>query len=479
MEKSKIFILALMILMPFVSAGGLEVISHETLNLEKNYQADITKELTIINNNEKQLFNIGFEENWVESTPFNLSHGENKTIIIKIKKNDDFSGTITLRGEYEQAIGQSNQTKEVKINYDTGIQPCNIEIIKGDSIKWVNNVLDEITLVETDTQNNFKTILEGENYTRKFSNPEEFTYYAERIIKFTNDCKIIVQDDTGLVHSSEYDFKLPVELKINYEPTTLELTALGLNYTIEYNKDEEDILKLKNTGNKIAKNIKLEADWFEFNKNNFDLAVEESINIGYKISPEVYKTNETDKNYKIKLKISGNFDEINKEFNIYVPYKDLDSLFSSDEADLNFINEMIKYYCEENPNLEACVRLQQVNNSGATTTVQFSEDAIRKLINDMATDSDEEKIFKNNMLEILSEMNQTLNNQSNTDLIQSDEIQRNAEELKNLSDTILAVIIIILSTFAGLIIVYFWNNKGRFDLLRKKLKYQKGELSYQ
>jgi hypothetical protein len=477
MKQIKI-LLTLLILLPFISASGLQIISHENLDIEKNYETDKQIQLIVYNGLEKDFHNIQFEEEWIESTPFNLSYQENKTITITIKKNEDFDGEITLRGEYEQNIGASNQTTEVKINYETGITPCNIEIIEGDSINWINEVPGDITLVEKETGNDFLTILDGENKTKKFNIPQEFIYYAEMIVPFTNDCIINVQDDNGLVHSSEYDFKLPTKIKINYEPTELELTALETNYTISYNGEKEDIIKIKNIGNKIGKNLELKADWFEFDKNNFDLDVGESINVGYTISPDVYSTNETNKTHKITLEITGNFETIKKDFNIFIPYKDLDYLFSGDEADENFINEMIKFYCEERPELEACMRLQNPNINGSTTNVQFSSDAIKKIIDDILKSKNNEKIYQTNDLEFKEFINKTLNNQSKIDEKQSEELNKVREEMSNLSKSITSIGIILLSLSAGYVLFSFWQNKGRFSNIKRQLGYQKGELEY-
>ena len=350
--------------------------------------------------------------------------------------------------------------------------------MKGDSINWINNVLDEIDLVRTNEGVSFKEILEGEVYTKSFNYPETFTYYATRIgLPFTQSCIINVIDDNGIVHSLQYDDILNLNLKINYEPTTISYGFLKDYYTISYDGSKQDIFTIENTGDKIAKNIYLSGGWFSsFTSNNFDLAIGESKNVGYTITPEVFSTNETNKTYEKELLITGNFNTINKNFSITIPYKEITVLYSDGQVDESVLRNFVKFICRENPSW--CPRSTANITQGGNTSVSFSAETIKKLLERQAQKEDEQEAFQKKQLELNIEQNgkmsQLLNDKNET-ATRLDSMDINIE---NTSIVLYFLVVFILFIIAGYFMFNLLTSNKFKGAIRKRFNFHKGEKSY-
>jgi len=356
--QTKKIIMSLIIgifLISFISA--LEITSNPIIEVDKVSGQNIDFQVSVKNTEPFKLFNITFEDDFISMNKFDLEPNENKTFTVTIDKDKTFDGQIRLRGDYYTDVGYSNETKTVIVDYDNGFDVCNLELIVGDKVVWVNDVLDDIKLKNYETGNYFATIPENTNYTKVFNYPEEFHYYGTIIgIPFTEVCYLNVKDKEGYVHNSEYDGVIDLKINLIYPLTTITKTILTDEYNIDYGSSKEDILKIENTGNKIAKTIHLHSDWFSFDINDFDLEPGESKNIGYKITPIIYNTNDTDKTYTKTLKIEGNFETLEHDFKITIPYKDIGSLIGNTTIDEDGLRNLIRYLCEVNPDWEECKR---------------------------------------------------------------------------------------------------------------------------
>jgi len=472
-------VILLILLTPLVSANGLNI--HQTeLNINKTYQVDYNFELTITNEEPFKFFNVTFkEDDIVLLQKFDLESGETKNVTATIIRDEDYLGKLTIVAEYETTIGISNKTEVVEIDYDTGFDRCNLNLVKGDKITWINNVLDEVDLTNAETGGDFATILEGESYTKTFSYPEELDYYATRIdLQFTQTCTINVMDDEGLVHNSEHDDVMDLDLNILYNPTTLSTNFLTNYYTIEYSKTKDDLFKITNTGLNNAKNIHLSGEWFYFTKNNFDLEVGESTNIGYTIDPEIWHTNETNKNYTKTIQITGNFDTINQEMSIYIPYAKISDLFSEGDVDEEVIRNFFKYWCLENPDDELCKKSIISGGGSDQTNYSLGGDALRKLIERQARQEDEQDIFQKMQLEIDKNQTEKLSSLDSKFGNQSNELFGIRGEMSNLVTAILFIVIFMLFIICGGITTYLLLRGGVRDWAKRKIKMHRGERLY-
>lgn len=469
-----------------ISANGLNINVTE-VNINKSI--DVDKEIVFLVTNEEpfDFANITFEENDIITVnKFSLVSGESKNITAKIISDDFYDGIVTLRGEYETDIGTSNITEIVEIDYDDGFSVCHLNLVKGDTVIWVNNVVDEIKLINKDTGQSFATILEDSNYSQTFSVPVELDYYATWVgFKFTDYCSVDVMDDHGYVHNSEYDDTFHLNLTILYDKTTLELILFEDDYEIEYNEEVEDILKIKNIGNEDAYNVHLEAKWIDFDDNDFNLEKGDSKNIGYTISPDITETDETNKKYNLTVKVTGNFDKIEQNITVFIPYK---SVFSSYNGtiDTEVIENFIKSWCKDD--IELCEQIYcsvnpdscedgQIVGSDSISQI-FSEDTIAKLLEGYATLLEDEKVLGKNQLEAdVGQTNQITNLNKNLSLMRID-LESLKESGDSLSGTIMFVVILFLFFFGvGVIAVMYFKEDAK-RIIQEKVKFHKGEKSW-
>lgn len=472
MSKKILFSLLILVILSIgVSASGLRL-EESNLTISKMFEEDYQIAVTIINDENFTFKNIGFEEDFVSMTPLTLNPFQNATVGLIVSREADFSGELTLRGEYETNIGKSNKTIEINIDYTNGLSICNLDLIIGDKIQWNNNVLDEIVL-KGDTD--FATILKESNYTKEFNYVEEFDYYAKRNgAKFTEECRINVMDDSGWVHSLDYDHKVPTDIKINYEPTTVSINFIETEYTVNYNSEQEDIFSIKNTGYKPGKKIYIESDWVKFEPNNFDLAVGESKTIKYTIKPSIYMTNQTNKTYGLDVKIHGNFDDITRELNITIPYAKINTQYSSSVSDPEFFHNLYTFVCGLTPEHEDCIKTTQC--TGSATTIEYTQETITGLLNAESKRQDEQTLYQKQDLEEKRILRETLNstNIKLKDLFTENKDLR--EQLSKANSTQKLVIAFVLFLLIGFMAYSYFTSDARKDVINNNAKLEKGEL---
>lgn len=479
MNKKSLSLLILVILASSVSASGLRM-QEPDITISKMFEQDYEMVITIINDENFTFQNINFDEDFAGITPLTLQPFQNATVGLIINRDSDFTGELTLRGDYETNLGQSNKTVQIDIDYTNGLSICNIDLIIGDKIQWNNNVLDEIILT---SDSDFATILEESNYTKDFNYIEEFDYYAKRNgAKFTETCRINVMDDSGWVHSLDYDYKIPSEIKITYEPTTISAQFLETEYTINYNSEREDIFSVRNTGIKPGKKMLIEAEWIKFydssgnELNTFDLAIGESKTIQYKIKPLIYMTNQTNKTYGIEIKISGNFEEVIKQLNITIPYAVVDSKYASSVANPDFMHDIYYFFCDLFEYDEICIRTIQSTQS--TTTIEYSQETITGLLNAESKRQDEQTLYQKQDLETkqlqIEKDNETIN------LLKSVlEEQKNSNENIAKSNSTQKLIIVALLFIGIMFMAYnYFTSDARKDIIKGRAKLQKEELAW-
>jgi len=298
--------------------------------------------------------------------------------------------------------------------------------------------------------------------------------------QFTQTCNVNIVSSEGYVHNSQYDGLINLNLKILYDPTVIEPTFYEDYYEIKYNKQTEDVLRIKNTGTKVAKKIHLSGEWFEFENNDFDLNVGQSINLPYIINPYIINTNDTDKNYTKKLTITGNFNTIEKNFTIFIPYSKVTSIFSGD-VDESVIIEFFKYFCTEDEETcielfcsiypETCEGIFQDSN----ITQSFSGSTIKELIEGYAKLLEANELSKKTQIE--ADTTQTneiiyLNSQMNQSNAKWNSIEEKVDNL-----TTAGIFFIVCIAFLGCVglLYIIYKKEVSFNSIKKKLGFHRGE----
>lgn len=406
----------------FASSAGLEIISDKTVSIEKTEGQDYTFQINVANTENVDFYNITLESDNIEMSMFNLASGNNKTVDVKITSDEEFNETIKLVGYYYANLGTSNETEIVNVDYYDGFDRCNLNLIQGDSIKWVSSVIGSVKLKNEDTDEYFLTIPSESNNTKKFDYETKFNYRAYLGgTPFTEICEINIMASSGLVHNSAYDDELDLNVKVNYNPTEIEVTFLEDEYEIEAGDEEEDIFKIKNNGNNIARNIKISGNWFSFDLNNFNLNPGESKNIGYIISPIILNTNQTDLTYNRTIRITGNFDTIEKSFLIHIPYKELGDFSTNFTIDEDVLRNYLHLICSVFPEWSECKKNED-SESNRVVSIEINEE----------TWKESQEAERNFQQEMKSQSKQQLEN----DIKQNKDIEDLKNETSNLKESI-------------------------------------------
>jgi hypothetical protein len=409
MVKIKYFVILLLII-PLISANGL-FISETDVQINKTNGVDKDVIFNIKNEENFKFYNITTDNNILKFTQFDLNSGESKNITATISRNEDFDGQIRFKGNYYTDLGQSNKTQNIEID-STGLDICNIDLIMGDSVNWINNFEGDVKLKNTDTGEYFQTISGNSNYTEKFTEVLKLKYQVFKTgLPITGEiCEINIQPTEGYIHSLKYDFIMNLDLNIIYEPTTVNATFYENSYTMDYNAQTEDVFLIKNTGSKIAKNIKLSREWFSFSSNNFDLQPNEQKAITYTIKPLIYETNQTNQSYTENITISGNFETLKIPIDIFINHKDIrtegvDFTFDLDDA-LNFVSLL----CLQYPETDECRLLSgdYIPNQQDNVTFQIGRDAYIEALLEDDKFREEVRAFQRNQNELLAYFNSSL-----------------------------------------------------------------------
>jgi len=454
MKKLLTFLFFATFLISLVSANGIQINPSE-FNINKTQSEEKTINFTLTNTE-----SIDFVNLTVDNSPHifmeiinNLSAGETISVSAIIDGTSDFFGEIEILAFYEQNLGQPEDIYNLTVEDPEGLSECNMDIIEGDTVVWNNEVNGEIKMVNSETGNEITRIQEDSDYQITFNEPKVLEYHFERIgARFTSFCKINVQASSGLVTSLEYNPIFNLNLHINFPPTTIDLLLLENEYTIQYDKDVEDILKITNDGNETARNIILTSPWISFSNNNLNLNPGESRNIGYTISPQISTTNETNQTYKYNITIQGNFDDINEEISIFVPYATVSGFSDSgetlEEIMRNRFND-VRAYCQEeiNRNKDICAVFRDLESpQSSNNTKQDSNAEIARFL----------ALFKDNIdesLEIIKTENANQTLQIDTIILNQDKESSERTKLSKEQDQLRSIIILFIIVIITLVVL--------------------------
>lgn len=472
----KIIIFLSLMLISLVSANGLNTNS-DSYEINKTYQEDKYINILIKNEESFNFYNISADKLLIFDK-FNLNSGENKTISIKITSDDSFNGQIRIQGDYYAVLGASNNTETVQLT-SSGLDICDLNLIQGDSVIWKNTLSGEIKLRNLKTGQYFETISGSSEKKLLFDSPLEFDYQVYKVgLPFSQVCHLNIMATEGFVHNSEYDKLINLNLTVIYPETTISAQFLTDNFTIEYSNELQDIFKITNTGTKIAKEIKLTADWINFGKNNFDLNAGDSINIPYTIIPLIFNTNQTNQTYQKTIRIEGNFPTLEKNISITIPYREILSLGSGNlsldkEALLNYQ----KLICLTYPD-DCYKKIVYANESDRNVTFNIGEEAYREgLIEDDLFREEIRSYFNT-----LSEKVAIIENKTGSFENLANQTSNDLQGIKESNEGVLSVVIFIGLFFLGgiaisilLILIFSPNLRNKFTNIAG---YHKGEKRY-
>jgi len=455
-----------------VSANGLNLVN-STFQINKTNGIDEKFSITLLNQGTFTFYNITSQNDLLEFPKFNLESGQNKTIEVTIKKNQDYSGEIKIIGEYFTNLGTSNETYNIDITND-GLSLCNLDLIKGDTLNWHNTLLSQVKLKNLNTDEYFATLEPQQNYSQFLETSQEFDYQVFRIgLPYSAICHINIRPTECYSHSTEFDATLNLQLNLNYEPTEVSTTFLITSYNLSYDGIAEDLFSIRNDGVKVAKNIHLSGDWITFDENDFDLNSGASKVIGYTIKPIIFNSNQTGQTYNLTIQITGNFETITQIIQVYINPHDFISGTNGLPIDVDTLQNLLNLFCLQYP--DRCpVKIVSSNttdgNTAFTIGTETFRDYIESQVNKQESDNQNFKDLKESIFQI---RNETLSKED-IERIESG-TNKNSADIENLSNIVIVYGIILMLIALGVILVLGFKKYAPLILLHKKSNFEKGE----
>lgn len=456
------FLIMSLFLITFVSANGLMITNQTTSSISKIVDVNTTIGFTIYNSESFSFYNITFENDNIiamNKIPV-LASGQSAVVTANVRTNTDFTGSLRLKGFYTAVVGVSNTTYNVNVNYASGLSLCNIAIIKGDKVKWINQVADEVVLRNVDTSTDVTTILQGNSYITNFDTPTVFRYsFLRRGFPFTDVCTITALNDNGLVSNPLYDGFMNLTVRVNFNPTNLSYNIIQRNYTIIPFQTSDGVITIQNIGTQVARSVTLSGEWATFNANGFDLNPQQSKSVIYTYRPQVSSASETNKTYIKKIIITGNFATIEENFNIFVPYYNVNSSYN--QSNYDSLLGIIQAYCISNPTISFCQTAPPVvyigNGTNSDFNVTMNQEQVKKIFEYMFQQGDDATVFNNFVKEKMDSLDTKMNSTNVQTQQALEKINLLEEERKSSSNTTtFTVIFIIVIAISSLLVALIW-----------------------
>lgn len=469
--KNVVIIFSLILLIPLISANG--IYNHNPVfNINKTYNTDFYITFQLTNQENFNFHNITFEQNDIVEMPMinNLNSGQSMNVTAKVKTNNNFNGLIKIKGLFFTEIGQQNFNHQNIITFSDGLSLCDFTAVKGDSITFKNQINDTIDILNLGTDTIIHTIGSGSEYTMNLNVPQVLHYTVIRHgFMFADSCTITTIDDYGYVNDPVYDTNITFSIRLQYNPTTVSASFLDTNFTMDITDDVHSVFNLKNTGNEVARDIRISHPWMVFDKNNFSLNPGDSTNIGFQIIPILTDSNDTAKNHRINLLVEGNFPNITQPIDIYINYAEInDNNITSGEGLIGAIAK----YCNEHP--EVCVReviiYKYLNNGTGSCNATIQQDQVQGLWTYLYN---REEDYSNRMTyvvdtvgDIFSSMNQTDTSVTSLLNITMEEKVKREEQRDGILNSVIIIFFVLSSLILGIIAYMLYQKRKAEDLMK-------------
>ena len=356
MQKCYLLLLCIFFSLSFISAEGLRF-NPTSFETNKTYGIDSIINLQVINLAGFPLYNLSMEDNpyiSLNSSITQITSGQVQNISLKLFSNISLANaSIRLRGYYPANVGPSSQTWNVNITSFES-KPCDMSVVQGDTVIWKNLLVSAVSIVDASSSMPLDGALNIQNnatFQKQFINSGQLRYYvAISGFQFPQFCTITILPQTGIVNDPQLDARINFKVNVNYESTSLNYTYFTSNYTMNFFDSQPGVFSITNNGNRIAKNVVLSGDWFNFNQNNFDMNVGQTVVVSYSIAPMIMQTNQTNKTYNKNINIKGNFNEVNIPFTINIPY----ALIGDNNTASQSIADLLGKFCIQYPKSKFC-----------------------------------------------------------------------------------------------------------------------------
>jgi len=466
--KSLLIFLSIFLLISLVSANGL-TISPYNINLNKTYGQNKIVNITISNTESFNFSNITIVNPEVSIPKINvLLPGQNVTVPLTIKTNQDINKDIIVKGFYETKIGTSHNVYDSNILWPNSPTTCSLNAYKGDKIVFHNQNDFDVTIKNANTLSDIKVLNANETYTWLLSKATTIVYNAVRGgFPFGNSCTVNIMNTTGIINNPTYDGILKLKVTNLFKTTKLTTTFPQIKYNVSIFNNQQGFIKIINNGVEIAKGVNLKGDWFSFSDNNFDIqpGVSRVISYTIKLGNNIHSTNSTNKTYYKNVSITGNFPTVTQKFTLFLPYQQILN------ATTNSTSDFLQWIKENYPELlKPKVVIRYVDNNSRDINITTSQEKLNGLATAIfATQDYSENTFKR-ITEELNALNSTINGYTISNTKNSDAIiklQSNFSKNNNTSlGFILVLVFLAVAVMGGFILKFAYQKNKVKDLER-------------
>lgn len=348
-------------------------ISPQPLDATTQINQEASYQITLTNHHDFRIFDFQFGDLISKGFTFpaiSIDSNSSQTITISFLPTTSIHENVQvpISFKYFVELPTEPQTYEINITDPDGFTPNYIPIKQGDSIRFKNNhAVDFDVVIEGST----KEIPVNGSIIHQFNTIGTINYY-DVYFGYSGTIEVLNKSTQEKAHNPNYDINWVVNINSILNPTTLKIDNSKETYEIESGKFKKGLLTITNNGTEKAELISLTStDWISFNKNDINIEQGEEDWIEYTITPIIFNTNDTDKNYEIELKIkASNSEEYTTRINVFVPFKEISSEFG--DSDVNTMNWLTNVFCPQFPTSFLCN--QSIGTDGNGTIIYQDSD---------------------------------------------------------------------------------------------------------
>ncbi len=480
--------------MTFISATGLNItLSNFNLNTTLGTYPTITFNITNTNPSGYAYSNFVSIQPSLNSPiifpSFSLASGATEIVTANVTSQTSFNGVVDIQGFYNASLGQNQPTThQINITQDPSSNlpqldssNCNIVINQGDYVAWFNNYTNPVSIT-TATGVNYQINNNSVTQSQVYSSVGTFVYTLNTLSTPIQTCSVTVLSNIGLVNNPNYDGHINLNLIVTYPPTILTTNYYNTTtFIINAQSSSQGGLSVSNIGNYTSYNLTLSDSlgWITSNINNLNIAVNNTQNIFYTITPQINSTNQTNQTYVDTLTLKDNNGDVQTQlFNIVIPYTVINSNNTISNITLsqlatNYLT-FLQAFCNSNPNgivqtsdggSISCYELfssTSINISNANTT---ESQLIKSVVSLELTVNDLMTYIKTNSVQQSQNLSLIVN-QTNTTAQSALQAQTNTDQISNGLVIVIFIIIAIVAVIATLIITMLLKRRKAFNLTR-------------
>jgi len=366
----KKIILIIILLIPLVTALPELKVTPQTLELEVKIDTNTTFTLNVSNYGDMDLYNLTssnieyfkFPEISIlekanitqglnaSNETINIIHPTSKLYSFFVETDEIFDKdyVTTFSFFYKKWIDIEKTERNITIN-DSGFIPSYLEANQDDLI-YITNTDDKNHTV-TELSNHFNYNIAPNSFIVLNWTEIESIHFYDKISSFVGKINVTNKTEYSLVHSSNLDRTVPINLKSKYKVSNVTFSIFVDSFSMGHSETVINALNIVNNGDETAYNISFSADWTSFEPINFDLEASKNKIVYFNTTPSnITRTEHTNKTYNIEITAKGsNFESTTKSINVEINYNNFNITTAIDGGNIYYItDEGIADFCEKN-----------------------------------------------------------------------------------------------------------------------------------